>query len=322
MRWLRTLLMVAIASLVTSCASRPAVWVFTAPWDARSEAALAAGTVADATVISGWIALDSLGGLPAQLFVDTLGSATARAAARFALVTSYHGDRFHPEAVRELAADATARARAVERIATMLRAGRYTGVVFDFEALSAADTAALGIVTGDLARAACGAGIHEVAIAVPALDLESYPPAMLLAHVDRVVVMLYDLHWMGSAPGPVAARAWARDALGRWVAAAGAERVVAALPTYGYRWRTDQPTDVVGWADVQQLAQTAGRTPQRDTASGALRLQLAPDDEAWLADAPLVAAMAADAKALGVRRLALWRLGLEDPAIWPAVRQR
>lgn len=212
MRWLRTLLMMAIASLVTSCASRPAVWVFTAPWDARSEAALAAGTVADATVISGWIALDSLGGLPAQLFVDTLGSATARAAARFALVTSYRGDRFHPEAVRELVADANARARAVERIATMLRAGRYTGVVFDFEALSAADTAALGIVTADLARAARGAGIHEVAIAVPALDLESYPPAMLLAHVDRVVVMLYDLHWMGSAPGPVAARAWARRA--------------------------------------------------------------------------------------------------------------
>lgn len=163
--------------------------------------------------------------------------------------------------------------------------------------------------------------MREVAIAVPALDLESYPPDLLLTHVDRVVVMLYDLHWMGSAPGPVAARTWARDALGRWVTAAGADRVVAALPTYGYRWRTDQPTDVVGWADVQRLARTAGRTPERDSASGALHLQIAPDDEAWLADAPLVAAMAADAKTLGVRRLALWRLGLEDPAIWPAMKK-
>jgi spore germination protein YaaH len=32
--------------------------------------------------------------------------------------------------------------------------------------------------------------------------------------------------------------------------------------------------------------------------------------------------MAEDARALGVRTLALWRLGLEDPAVWTALGVR
>ena len=304
------------------CAARPKLWVFTAPWDARSDSALAAGVAPKATIVSGWISLDSAGGTPVALFEDPPRSTEERRGNRFALITSYRVDKFHPEAVRALARDVTARRRAADAIETMVRAGAYAGVVLDLEALETGDTTALAVVAGSLSAAARRGGAREVAIAVPALDTIAYAPRVLLPHVDRLLVMLYDQHWLGSEPGPVAARDWARAALSYWVTAAGAERVVAALPVYGYHWRVGIPTDVVGWNDLQRLSRESGVTVTRDTASGSLRLQMGEKGEAWLADGALLAHMADDARVLGVRTLALWRLGLEDPAVWSALGVR
>lgn len=319
----RRLLLAALCLLgVAGCAARPKLWLFTTPWDVRSDSALASGVAPRATIVSGWISLDSAGGLPVTLFEDPPRDPDERRGDRFALITSYRVDKFHPEAVRALARDVAARQRAADAVETLVRAGAYAGVVLDLEALEISDTTALAVVTASLSAAARRGGAREVAIAVPALDTVAYAARVLLPHVDRLLVMLYDQHWTGSEPGPVAARAWAREALQRWVASAGADRVVAALPVYGYHWRTGVATDVVGWSDVQRLARESGARAARDTASGSLRLQMGEQGEAWLADGPLLAHMAEDARALGVRTVALWRLGLEDPAVWTALGVR
>jgi hypothetical protein len=66
-------LIVAIGLLgLMGCTTRTSLWVFTAPWDVRSDSALAAGVAPRATIVSGWIALDSAGGAPRTLFRDTL----------------------------------------------------------------------------------------------------------------------------------------------------------------------------------------------------------------------------------------------------------
>lgn len=303
------------------CASRTSLWVFTAPWDVRSDSALAAGVAPRAAIVSGWIALDSAGGAPASLFADTIARGE-RSGPRFALVTSYLGDRFHPDAIRLLAADPARRTRVADQVETLIRTGAYDGVVLDFESLDAKDSLDIAVVAGALAAAARRGGAREVALAVPALDTLTFAPRHLLPRVDRLLVMLYDQHWTGSTPGPVAARDWARNALAQWVALAGAERVVAALPLYGYHWRADAPTDIVGWQDLQRLARESGAQIGRDTASGSLRLQMGARGEAWLTDGTLLAQMVADARSAGVRTIALWRLGLEDPAVWSAVGAR
>jgi peptidoglycan-N-acetylglucosamine deacetylase len=307
---------------VVGCVARPNLWLFTAPWDTRSDSSLASGVAPRATVVSGWISLDSAGGVPVSLFEDPPRSLSERRSERFALITSYRVDKFHQEAVRALSRDVAARQRAADAVESMVRAGSYAGVVLDLEALEPGDTTALAVVVGSLSAAARRGGAREIAIAVPALDTLAYAPRVLLPHVDRLLVMLYDQHWLGSEPGPVAARSWARAALQLWVTSAGAGRVVAALPVYGYHWRSDAPTDVVGWGDMQRLARESGAMPARDSASGSLRLQMGARGEAWLADGPLLAHMAEDARALGVRTLALWRLGLEDPAVWTALGVR
>jgi hypothetical protein len=41
----------------------------------------------------------------------------------------------------------------------------------------------------------------------------------------------------------------------------------------------------------------------------------------WVTDATLIERLIRDARAAGVSRFALWRLGQEDPAIWRALRR-
>lgn len=312
----RRALAAAVLALATACASHPRVWVFTAPWDARSNSAVVGDVARGATLITGWIALDTLGGLPEALFPDTLRNTRGERPARFTIVSSYRGDRFHPEAVRRLAADPVARSRAADELMRLVAEGSYGGVVLDLEALTVGDTADLTVVVGALAAAARRGGAKDVSIAVPAYDTAAYPPRLLLPRVDRLLVMLYDQHWAGSEPGPVAARDWAAEQLSTWVAAAGADRVVAALPVYGYHWKPGSPGETVGWDDLQALARKSGREAGRDSASGALRLQLGDSGDVWLSDGPLLAQFSRDVRAQGVRTVALWRLGLEDPAVW------
>lgn len=308
--------------VLAACAPAQRVWVFTAPWDPASDSAVARRVTGDAALVSGWMALDTLGAAPRLLYADRLVTDSTRRTDRFVLVTSYLGDRFHPETIRRLAQDAEERGRAARVLQSTVRDLRYHGVVLDLEALAPDDTLALAAVVGALADAARAGGARVVAIAVPALDTVAYPPRLLLRHVDRLVVMLYDQHWAGGAPGPVADRTWAREALARWVAAAGPDRIVAAYPTYGYHWKPGAPTAVVGFRDLERLARESGVVAVRDTLSGSLHLSLGENGAMWLADGPLLAQYLSDARALGVRTVALWRLGLEDPAVWTALGVR
>jgi hypothetical protein len=41
--------------------------------------------------------------------------------------------------------------------------------------------------------------------------------------------------------------------------------------------------------------------------------------EIWVTDAELLSKLAHDAERAGVNRIALWRIGQEDPAIWRAL---
>src|SRR5712671_4625360 len=86
---------------------RAEVWAFTGPWDPMSMSAVRTyGSGLDA-VITGWIGLDSTTARPIQplLYPDTV-RARRGTLRRMAIVTSWHGDRFHPQTIRILAGDA------------------------------------------------------------------------------------------------------------------------------------------------------------------------------------------------------------------------
>ena len=293
------------------------VWGFTAPWDARSDSSVAASSSKLDAAITGWIQLDSVTALPTLLYPDsTRGLSRAE---RFALITSWHGDRFHPETIRKLGADRGALALASARIGAMVAEQGYRGVVVDFESQSAADVDVTVAVARAIADSAKHHGATTTSIALPATDTSAYPTRAFLSAVDYAIIMLYDEHWSTSAPGPIATTDWLRRALAQRVADVGASRVIAALPVYGYLWKPNQAARPIGFHEATRLAIEANVELTRDPSSRSLHaIQLGTWD-LWMSDAELLVALRAEVQALGVTRIALWRLGLEDPAVWRAL---
>ena len=320
------LLGLAVGALVIACASLPgrrddrALWGFTAPWDPRSARSLAAHGAQLDVAVTGWIGFDTVTSLPVELYPDTARLPARAAARRTALVTSYLGDRFRPELVRRLAADPVLLASCAGRLAALVSARRYSGVVVDFEELNAEDLAGMLTVIGALADSLRHHQVSTVTVAVPAGDTAGYPAAPLLEVADRLLVMLYDQHWSGSPAGPIAEPTWVRAMLGLRIAEVGASRLIAALPLYGYQWRQRAATVAIGYEDAQHLAASAGTQLHREPQSLTLRAIRPGEWELWVSDAELLQVLMRESSQAGIHTFALWRLGLEDPAVWRMLR--
>jgi spore germination protein YaaH len=295
---------------------RSEFWGFTGPWELSSTQSVRAhGGQLDA-VINGWITIDSSSAQPVipSPYPDSVRPLNGTPL-RMAIVTSWQGEGFHPAPIRLLGSDPGRLALAAGSVAKYAQAMKYGGLVLDFESLTQQDLPALLQVSHAIADSAHARGITTIAMAIPASDA-AYPVRPLLGAVDALIVMLYDQHWAESEPGPIADPSWVRSALAQRVAEAGPERLIAALPAYGYRWRTGSPAESIGYAQAVQMANAAGAPLTRDEQSQTLRSRSASGDEIWVADATLLAALIKESRSVGVSRFAIWRLGEEDPAIW------
>jgi spore germination protein YaaH len=236
-----------------------------------------------------------------------------------ALITSYYGSRFHPEIIRGLGGSPQAAGITAGAIAALIDSTAYRGVVIDFEGMTPRDLDALLAVTRAVADSVRAHGVHTVVIAVPAGDTAAYPSALLLESADLIMAMLYDQHWSASPPGPIASPDWVARNLGTRVAEVGAARIVAAFPLYGYRWRKTAETEVISFDDARRLTTMTNTALVRDHASETLHATSPEGWQLWVSDRVLLDTLVRDARQLGVRIFALWRLGLEDPAVWESI---
>src|SRR3954462_7120725 len=228
----RKLIMICVTVLALSpvtvraqARSSQEVWAFTGPWDRESDASLRANGRRLNVAITGWIGLDSTSAKPLlpSPYPDTIHAAVP---ARMAIVTSWHGDRFHPNTIRTLARTPRLLASVARAVARHARDQQYAGLVLDFEALEPADFRALVKVTRAFTDSAHARGVRPVALAIPALDTAAYPTRELLGVVDLVMPMLYDQHWSTSEPGPISAPDWVRQALAIRVRGVDPSRIV------------------------------------------------------------------------------------------------
>jgi len=296
-------------------------WGFAAPWDARSLASIREHAPALSVIVSAWIAFDSTSFRPVELYPDSVRGLEG-AATRFALITTYQGNRFHPEILRGLSETPGLLAQYAGAIAALVDSGQYRGVVLDFEGMTVRDLDVLLASVRTIGDSARAHGASTVVVAVPAADTAAYPGALLLSSADYLMPMIYDQHWSGSAPGPIAEPAWALKYVGMRAAEVGAGKIIAAFPVYGYRWRNGAATEVISYYDARSLAELTNTPLTRDPASGTLHALSSQNWEIWVSDAALMDTLVRQSRRVGVKTFAFWRLGLEDPALWQSVKRR
>ncbi len=132
--------------------------------------------------------------------------------------------------------------------------------------------------------------------------------------------MAYDECWATSNAGPIAGADWLQRLLADRLQGVDPKKVVVALAAYGYDWPDGAAGKPIGAAEAMDLARRMKVRVQRDPASGNAHFAYTAADghphQVWFVDAPAFAADRTAAAAFGPRGYAIWRLGLEDPALW------
>jgi spore germination protein YaaH len=202
----------------------------------------------------------------------------------------------------------------------------WDGVDIDYEALPPTAgpqyTAFLTALRDDL-----HAEDLELTVAVPARTSDADPGTLAYSYqlvgqiADQVRVMTYDHSWSDSEAGPVAPVDWVGDVVDYAVERVPREKLMLGLPTYGYDWVGTRGVNLPA-ADAVALAEEVGAEPTWDDEAAAWTFRYERDGEqhtVWYEDARSLERKQQIAVEEGLRGVAIWSLGGEDPQVWTSV---
>lgn len=187
------------------------------------------------------------------------------------------------------------------------------GLELDYENLGS-DSALWTAYTGFIRRmwAVCQRDGVRLRVVLP----WNAPKYTVLPEGPEYTVMCYNLHGYHSGPGPKADFEFLKNVCEMYRTITGTVRM--AFATGGFEWSGDKIKAFDQLQAVERLAES-GASPERDDASGALKVSFTEDriqHELWYADGKTLATWRDVCLAYGYEAYDLFRLGGNDLADW------
>ncbi len=242
----------------------------------------------------------------------------------FAMVSNFDGQKFDDALLRRmLATPASRQAAAIQLVEAAQKYG-LAGITIDFEEVHD-DLLDSMFAFMRLLRAGLSPGGRLLTSAV-AVSTDEQLARRYAAANDYVFLMLYDEHYGGGDPGPIASQSWyvakAKQML-EWIPP---EKAVLALGAYGRDWNDagkKLTSRELTFQDAMVRAKAQGATVQFDSVSLNPYVNYTDstgaDHVAWFLDGVTAWNQARAGVDLGAAGSAIWRLGSEDPSIWHAI---
>lgn len=238
----------------------------------------------------------------------------------YAMTSNAGGGGFDASLVDAFLKDeATMRAHA-EALAQIAKEDGFDGLDLDYESMK--PTAREPYVKfARMVREVCDKRQLKLAIAVHPKTAEpghwdgpiSQDWEALGAVVDRFRIMTYDFHWATSEAGPIAPLDWTTQVIEFAKTLVPSFKIEAGVASYGYDWRGKSAKSLT-WTQWQELTKLHTWT-QRDAASQENTVEY-DGRKVFFSDAVAIKAKTELAVKAGIRGVAMWRLGAEDPAVW------
>ena len=236
------------------------------------------------------------------------------------MVQNAQDGRWDGAGVAALLHDPAARTRLLDGLETMVRTHRGAGIAFDFEELPVSAQVDYRQLLAEAGRRFHPFG-WTVSVAVPVGNLD-WRLRDYARVADKLFVMLYDEHWASGDPGPIASQGWFVRRLQEAVHEAGPDKVIATVANYGYDWSPGQAGSALTVEEAWLSASDSGARLRFDPASGNSSFSYEEDGQphrVWLLDAASGWNQLRAAHLEGVAGVAMWRLGSEDPGLWPVL---
>jgi cellulose synthase/poly-beta-1,6-N-acetylglucosamine synthase-like glycosyltransferase/peptidoglycan/xylan/chitin deacetylase (PgdA/CDA1 family)/spore germination protein YaaH len=307
------------ATAVAAAMNKPLYVGFYAPWDESSTASLQRHISDLDWLAPVWVTVTG----PRHQFAvipDRNGRAVLNTAAHRPLilpvVQNFANGQVDPKGIKSLLADPGARRRFLDQLEPFLIANHASGAVFDFEELDRSDQQNYLAL---LAEARRRFARHNWLITVAVPVGEPWDLRRFAATSDKLFVMAYDEHSNDGAAGPIASQQWWASSVAAAVRQIPPDKAIVTIGNYAYDWHdgTGDPENVEeAWVDSGD----SDARPVFDRVAG--NSTFAYEDEnghphtVWLLDAASAFNELTLLDRAGIRDVALWRLGAEDPGIW------
>lgn len=202
----------------------------------------------------------------------------------------------------------------------------FDGVQIDFELVSERDREHF---FSFLAELKAKINPKPLSAAIPArtrdIAADPYSYDRITEHTDRILIMAYDEHWSGSAPGPVASMDWCASVSEYARSRIPSGKLIMGLPFYARAWGTPNPSKAYKYSTLSNVAAekridlgAADRTGGHPHFSYTETVNVS----VYFDDAESVFQRAEMYRAAGVDKIGFWRLGQEAPGIWGRLRLR
>jgi spore germination protein YaaH len=239
---------------------------------------------------------------------------------------------FDPEIAREVLRDDGRRNALADRLIEITKEKNYHGLQLDFENLAAEDRDGYAELAQRLAATLHRAGKKlSVAVAAPVFSIgaidripeswqvtprsAAFDYARLGKAADFLTLMAYDQYVAQDTPGPVAGIVWVEACIRELVRIVPGEKILLGLPFYHRHWTGSRVT-TGAWVEAKAEAIRANVPAEWDVlhAESVIRWE---NHTIWLHDSRSLARRLDLVSRNGLRGFSAWRLGQEDPSVWP-----
>ncbi|WGL51688.1 glycosyl hydrolase family 18 protein [Nocardioides sp. BP30] len=236
------------------------------------------------------------------------------------LVLSNYSNRigdFDRTALHRLLSSPRHRGRIAGQLARAVRQGGYDGVNVDLELVGRRDAGGLVAFVRTLQSRMPRARTVSIDVSAQTSRAAYLDHGYRLRQLGRVAnvidLMTYDDHGPGwSGPGPIGPLAWQRAAMTALLDQVPARKAQLGFGGYGYTWAPKGGGGTVTDAEARALVAADHATPTWNTAAGEWTARLSDGTVLWWADGRSYRLRLQLATSLGVRGVAVWRLGSVD----------
>lgn len=222
------------------------------------------------------------------------------------------------------------RASAINNLEATIKKNNLDGVNIDFEMVPAADKDNLTTFMKELAARLKPQG-YIVSMDVFPKENEdndvsvAYDYAGLAKYVDKIMLMTYDNHGTWSDAGPIADIAWDERCLNYALQFIPKTKLYLGIAGYGYDW-SSKGTESLEYSAIANLANKFNAPIVLDDKSKSPHLSYTGADgishQVWFENSQSIGYKLDLMNKYDIAGIALWKLGDEDPAIWPVIQNK
>lgn len=272
--------------------------------------------------------LNSYGGLELQWDPKALSEMLAFAGNQelktYALIHNYFNYDFDQRVVTAFLGSKVAKERAIDEIVAAVLEWGMDGVHLDLEKVREEDEESLTEFVKSLGFA-LRSQERELTMAVPPKTNSNshgaYNYEELGNHVDKMVLMTYNQHHIQGEPGPIASVLWVEEVVKYALGLVPKERILLGIAAYGYDWPPSGIAKSVTFTEAMELAALEGALLKWDPAHKVPFFEYGDKRQVWFENRYSLRYKVELVEKYQLAGIALWRLGQEDPGIWPVLRE-